>query len=443
VNAKSFRVLVLASLLSTALPACGSSGDDPTQSSEDDDADAQDDDTEQQEAPAGRDKSDARVDKPPADAGARVDAGDDALDATSPSSRDARSEVVDGRTLETDARASDGASPAEPSVPDASSNADGGPGPSDGGSMPNENCSAREPAKAALALRGNLGAHDPVVIESEGTYHVFVTGRGIPTKRSTDRLNWQAGASVFSRNPDWVAERVPGATDLWAPDISLFGGAYHLYYSVSTFGSNRSCIGHATRTSLTSGSWQDRGPVICSNGGSERHDWNAIDPNIVLDESGTPWMSFGSFWSGIKLIKLNAEGARADDRVLAIAGRPPNGGAIEAPFIVRRCGMYYLFVSFDKCCSGAQSTYNVRVGRSDKVTGPYVDANGMALTSGGGTEILRGDSRWKGPGHNAILMTASGAFNVYHAYAASDGHSELRIAELGWNAQGWPISGGP
>lgn len=306
---------------------------------------------------------------------------------------------------------------------------------------PTANCSASRPMPTALPLRGDLGAHDPVIIQADGQYHLFVTGRGIPTKRSSDLRNWQRAPAVFAQNPAWVSQRVPGATDLWAPDISQFGGLYHLYYSASTFGSNRSCIGHATRASLTSGSWQDRGPVICSNGGSERHDWNAIDPNVVLDESGTPWLSFGSFWSGLKLVKLTNEGARADETVHAIAGR--NGGPIEAPFIVRRCGEYYLFVSFDKCCSGAKSTYRVMVGRSKSITGPYLDRAGTPLTRGGGTQILAGAGSWRGPGHNAVLLTPDGDYNVYHAYAAGDGHSELRIAELGWDEDGWPISGGP
>jgi arabinan endo-1,5-alpha-L-arabinosidase len=312
---------------------------------------------------------------------------------------------------------------------------------SDASTEPPPSCSAGKANPAALALRGDLGAHDPVIIQSEGQYFVFVTGRGIPTKRSTDLLNWQRGSAVFAQNPAWIAQQVPGATDLWAPDISHFGGAFHLYYSASTFGSNRSCIGHATRESLTSGSWQDRGSVICSNMGSAKDDWNAIDPNVALDEAGTPWLSFGSFWSGIKQIKLTLEGTRADTTLNAVAGR--NGGAIEGPYIVRHCGEYYLFVSFDACCKGADSTYRIMVGRSRAISGPYLDRSGMALTRGGGTQILAGDMRWRGPGHSAVLSTAEGDYNVYHAYAASDGHSELRISDLVWDDAGWPVSGGP
>ena len=278
-------------------------------------------------------------------------------------------------------------------------------------------------------------------MSADGLFYEFQTGRGIPTKTSSDLLRWKAGASVFAQNPAWVAQQVSGATDLWAPDISRFGGKVHLYYSASTFGSNKSCIGHATRDSLSSGSWQDQGSVVCSNAGGAKDDWNAIDPNAVVDESGTPWLAFGSFWSGIKLVKLTPEGKRADSVVTAIAGR--DGGPIEAPYIVRRCGWYYLFVSFDKCCAGANSTYRTMVGRSRDVKGPYVDRMGTAMLKGGGTQVVASAGAWKGPGHNAVLLTVKGDYNVYHAYSASDGHSELRISELFWDAEGWPVSGGP
>src|SRR6201999_3868170 len=146
-----------------------------------------------------------------------------------------------------------------------------------------------------------------------------------------------------------------------------------------------SCIGHASRAHMNAGSFTDHGAVMCS---ASSDDFNAIDPNIVLDDGGASWLAIGSFWSGIKTSKLTAGGARAAAIVPAIASR--SGGAIEAPYVVRRCGYYYLFVSFDKCCAGAQSTYNVRVGRSKDLLGPYVDKAGTAMMSGGGTQIVGG-----------------------------------------------------
>lgn len=294
-----------------------------------------------------------------------------------------------------------------------------------------------------LELRGDLGAHDPVVIASGDLYHYFSTGDGIATKTSSDLLTWTQRAEVFPVTPAWFRESVPAyePRNIWAPDIAFFGGQYHLYYSVSSFGSNRSCIGHATRESLDAGSWTDHEAMFCSNVAGSGDDYNAIDPNVVLDEGGVPWLAFGSFWSGIKMIRLSPSGEREGTERIELASR--GGGAIEAPFIVRRCGYYYLFVSFDSCCRGADSTYELRVGRSVTVQGPYEDRAGTPLLEGGGTLLLQGAGEWVGPGHNAVLFDGSRAYNIYHTYAASTGAARLRIAELVWDAEGWPLSGGP
>jgi arabinan endo-1,5-alpha-L-arabinosidase len=294
----------------------------------------------------------------------------------------------------------------------------------------------------ALTLSGNLGAHDPsaIVQLSNSTYYEFQTGLG--AKTSTNLTTWSAAAVPFTA-PAWLKDDVPGVTDLWAPDISYFNGQYHLYYAGSTFGSNRSCIGHATRASLSSGSWTDQGAVICSNVGTTDN-WNAIDPNVIIDTDGTPWLDFGSFWSGIKIVKLDASGARAGTSApIAIAARPNNGGALEAPFLVRRCGYYYLFTSWDTCCKGADSTYNMRVVRSTNINGPYTDKAGTAATSGGGTLVAEGDATWAGPGGQSVMIVGSKAYLVYHAYTRSGGTATLRIADLVWDASGWPVPVGP
>lgn len=296
-----------------------------------------------------------------------------------------------------------------------------------------------------LQLTGNLGTHDPMILSADGKFYLFSTGNNLGAKSSSDLSMWKAEPDVLSGStrPAWLDEQVPGVSNLWAPDASFFGGSYHLYYSASTFGSNRSCIGHLSRASLNGGAWKDEGPVICSNVGS-KDNYNAIDPNVIVDTDGTPWLAFGSFWSGIKLIKLDQKGARDGTSLDALASRSSAGGAIEAPFIVRRCGFYYLFTSWDKCCQGADSTYNTRVGRAKALRGPYSDRTGKALSDGGGTLVLQGGTRYKGPGHNAVLFNANKAYNVYHAYDADkDGASVLRIAELAWDDEGWPVSAGP
>ncbi len=286
-------------------------------------------------------------------------------------------------------------------------------------------------------------SHDPAAIEADGTFYLFSTGLGAWT--STDLTNWRNGGGVFGV-PSWMRTAVTGVRDLWAPDVAHFGGQYHLYYSGSVFGKNTSCIGHATRASLSSGDWTDQGsPTICSNisGLAEQNvNWNAIDPNVVFDMQGKPWLAFGSFWDGIELIALDESGERVGDTVTNLAQRR-NGGP-EGPFIVHRCEYYYLFMSWDKCCDGANSTYNIRVVRSKNIDGPYLDKDGTPALEGGGTLVSEGDSNWAGPGGQSVLFTSDDkAYLVYHAYQKPSGAIRLRIADLVWDADGWPVPVGP
>ncbi len=212
--------------------------------------------------------------------------------------------------------------------------------------------------------------HDPVLTQEGDTYYVYSTGSRLIIHCSQDMVEWRWCGRVFERNPGWVTDAIPGVGDLWAPDISFFAGKWHLYYSASTFGSNRSLIGLVTNVTLDPESpayaWSDEGEVIASRPGD---DWNAIDPNLAFDAAGQPWLAFGSYWSGIKLRKIDPASGKlaADDpQLYALATRSRSGGApgaIEAAFIIQHDGAYYLFVSFDACCQGAASTYHVRVGQ--------------------------------------------------------------------------------
>jgi arabinan endo-1,5-alpha-L-arabinosidase len=296
---------------------------------------------------------------------------------------------------------------------------------------------------AMLDLSGAIApVHDPSIVTSaNGFYYVFSTGTGLSVHMSVDLVNWSDAGQVFATKPAWITTTPSSSpNNLWAPDVSSFGGQYHLYYAASSFGSNTSCIGHATTADLDSSAWLDRGPVICS---TSADNWNAIDPMAIVDAQGQPWLVFGSFWSGIKLIKLDLTGARSGTEFTSLSTR--DNTAVEAPYIVHHDGFYYLFESVDFCCQGVDSTYKIFVGRSADIHGPYVDRDGIALLSGGGTQLVIGDDRWKGPGHNAILHTVAGDYNVYHSYdAQAAGIPTLRIAQLRWSdVDGWPISAGP
>jgi len=306
-----------------------------------------------------------------------------------------------------------------------------------GGTTPSPTPPASYPNPGVVT--GDTGTHDPSVVKtSGGTYILAATGNNLALKTSTDRTAWRNAGVVWPGGAPWTTTYTAGSATLWAPDISFHNGQYFLYYAASTFGSQRSAIFLATSPTGASGSWTNQGLIIES---SNAVNYNAIDPNLVLDGSGQWWLTFGSFWSGIKMIRLDpATGRRStsDTAVRSLATRTTASGAVEAPFAYQHGGFFYLFVSFDLCCQGASSTYRVMVGRSSSVTGPYTDRNGTALSSGGGTQILAGHGSIHGPGHQAVIADSDGDVLFYHYYA-DNGASFLGINRIGWDASGWPF----
>ena len=161
----------------------------------------------------------------------------------------------------------------------------------------------------------------------------------------------------------------------------------------------------------------------------------------MIDDAGTPWLAFGSFWSGLKMVKLDSTGARADTMLYSLANGANSRGSLEGAWVFKNCGYYYLFSSWGACCDGALD-YNMRVGRSTSVTGPYVDKAGVQLMLGGGTLLVQGNAAWVAPGHNSVIVYGGKTYNIYHALAGG-GAATLRISELVWDAADWPVSGGP
>jgi arabinan endo-1,5-alpha-L-arabinosidase len=249
---------------------------------------------------------------------------------------------------------------------------------------------------------------------------------------------------VFASSlPAWAPGTIPGTQEPWAPDVSFFAGTWHVYYAISTFAAKRSAIGVATNPTLDRRDpryrWTDRGIVVES---SDATDYNAIDPNVVLDGDDRPWLTWGSFWSGIKLASIDPKTGKLDGPMQHIASRLVPTWGIEAPFIVRHGGFFYLFVSFDYCCRGSASTYNIRVGRATSVDGPYVDDEGVPMLVGGGRLVLEAKGSRRGPGHNAVLRDGSTWRLFFHYYDASRaGTASLGILPIHWTRDGWPAVG--
>lgn len=312
----------------------------------------------------------------------------------------------------------------------------------------------RQPGPAARepALTGELRTHDPALVAGvDGApWYVFSTGDvrvglgSIQVRTSPDGLAWSEVGTVWTAatEPSWVRDVVPGVSNFWAPDVYLHDGTYYLYYAASTFGSNRSAIGLMTAVTLDAADpaygWVDQGEVLRSVPGED--DFNAIDPAVVEDADGTPWMAFGSFWGGIHLVELDwpsGKLADPDAEPVQIASRIGATNAIEAPAIVEHDGWYYLLVSRDACCQGSDSTYNMVVGRSREVTGPYADRSGREMTANGGEPLLAGRGDRVGPGGQSL----SGGYLAFHYYdVAEGGDFRLAIRELAWDEDGWPVA---
>lgn len=355
---------------------------------------------------------------------------------------------------------------------------------------------ASQPAPAAdtSATPRRISVHDPVMIRENGTYYVFATGMGISVWSSKDMKTWKSEKSVFTEppragrpgqpppatdgpvqpppatvvpvQPTWAVEAIPSFVGhIWAPDISYHNGKYYLYYSISAFGKNTSCIGVATNVTLNPEDprfkWEDHGKVIQSFPG--KTNWNAIDPNLIFDNDGTPYMTFGSFWDGLKIVKMKPDLLSIDQdpaTLVTIASRkrdpnapnppaPPNnpvdagGNAIEAPFVFKHDGWYYLFASIDYCCRGERSDYKMIVGRAKSAKGPYLDKEGVSLATAGGTLLMQGNKDWYGVGHNAVVHFDGVDYLVFHGYEAADrARPKLRIEKLRW-VDGWPVVDAP
>lgn len=313
-----------------------------------------------------------------------------------------------------------------------------------------------EERKIREFVTSNPMVHDPVMAKEDGVYHIFATGMGIQRMTSKDRKNWQVKAMpVMTVIPKWIRDSVPGFDKhVWAPDIIRWHNKWWLAYSCSTFGKNGSAIGLLSAAKLDSPIWNDEGCIVASR--ENRDNWNAIDPNFVIDDNDTPWMVWGSFWDGIQIVRLDttmhvAKGEKP--RTLARRYAPgtttaePNPtsahagtNAIEAPFVMKHQGYYYLFVSWDYCCRGSKSNYRVAVGRSKNVDGPYLDKRSNDMLNGGGTVLLEGDKKqYEATGHCAAYSIDGKDIFICHGYSTEmKGAPVLIQREIRWTDDGWP-----
>jgi len=297
-----------------------------------------------------------------------------------------------------------------------------------------------------------IGGHDPAVYSDGQTGTLMGTNCMLCLRSSKDMVTWTAAGNVVSAVPAWVATATGNTTitDIWAPQLSYRDGKYWAYYCASVFGTTTSVMGLATNPVLDRNSasykWTDQGQVFNSVGSKV---YNAIDPNLFVDQAGQPWLLFGSWSQGIKMFAVDpATGMRSSSNttLYSLAGRKSSGSGIEGPTMAYHQGYYYLFTSWDVCCNGTSSTYNTRVVRSASITGPYVDKNGAsaAYGAGNGTLWLSRYGRYIGPGGGTCYKQGERDFMVYHYYDGdNNGNSELLFREIVWGEDGWPVAGQP
>jgi arabinan endo-1,5-alpha-L-arabinosidase len=276
----------------------------------------------------------------------------------------------------------------------------------------------------ATALDGEPYIHDPSTIAfSDGKFFTFGTGGG--GLMSEDGWTWHTGAV-----------RPGGGV---APDIIKIGDRYYVSYATGAGG-------HASNVhTMWSKSLDPKSPdfkfnddtIIVGSDGIEDND--AIDPAFLLDPTGRLWLSYGTYFGNIRIVELDPKTGKR------VAGNKPVNVAIdmEATAMMYRDGWYYLLGTHGTCCDGANSTYNIRVGRSKKVTGPYIDNMGIETLKGGGKLVVAASGRFAGPGHFGLLDLGDGVEKFschYEADLNRSGRSVLDIRPLLWK-DGWPVGG--
>ena len=284
-------------------------------------------------------------------------------------------------------------------------------------------------SRPASALDGEPYIHDPSTITlCDGKFYTFGTGGG--GLMSDDGWTWHSGAV-----------RPGGGV---APDVIHIGDRYYMTYAK---GGGGLAGGHASNvyvmwTKTLDPKSPDFGfkdeTIVASSDGVE--DCDAIDPAFLLDPTdGRLWLTYGTYFGYIRIVELDPKTGKR------IAGNQPVNIAIdcEATAMMYRDGWYYLLGTHGTCCDGANSTYNIRVGRSKKVTGPYLDNMGVDMLKGGGKLVVAASGRFVGPGHFGLLDLGDGVQKFschYEADLDRSGRSVLDIRPLLWK-DGWPVAG--
>ncbi|OQE13774.1 hypothetical protein PENFLA_c043G08503 [Penicillium flavigenum] len=293
---------------------------------------------------------------------------------------------------------------------------------------------------------GACNVHDPTLVQrsSDKRYFRFSTGNKISYASATS-INgpW---TNIGSMLPAGSSVDLAGSDDLWAPDAQFINDLYHVYYTVSTFGSQNSAIGVATSPTMEPGSWTDHGSTGILSSSSKNY--NAIDANLFND-GGSYYMNFGSFWHDIYQAPMNSAATKVASSSYNVAYDPSGTHAVEGAYMYKHGSYYYLFYSAGTCCGfdtsrpASGEEYKIKVCRSTSPTSGFVDKSGVACTNGGGTVVLESHGNVYGPGGQGVFTDSSlGPVLYYHYVDTTIGYADNKKL-FGWNkidfSSGWPV----
>lgn len=282
---------------------------------------------------------------------------------------------------------------------------------------------------------------DPSVIRAkDGYFYLYATQTKtywMPVYRSKDLVNWEYQGTAFNKatEPD-----LPGGGAFWAPEIRFLNGEYVLYYSWAKMNGADISYTAVAVGDTPMGPFPDSKELI----GNKEFGSNCID-QFYYEEDGKKYMFFGSF-KGIYVTELEDDGLTVK---LGNDGKPTLkkqvcGNAFEGTNIYKKGKYYYLFASIGSCCNGVNASYQVVVGRSENLLGPYVDKDGKDMLKNNWELVLEGDGqKWIGPGHNSIIIQDDEGTDwmIYHSYLKKDGEVGGRLGMLDrvlWTDNGWP-----
>ncbi|KAJ7880604.1 glycoside hydrolase family 43 protein [Mycena olivaceomarginata] len=301
-----------------------------------------------------------------------------------------------------------------------------------------------------LPLKGPFFfVQDPSLVQrDDGKYFLFTTYDKVGIITAT-HLNgpWTEVGSILPHNS---SIQLPGPDAIGAPDVSFHNGEYYALYAVSVLGSQNTGIGLATSRTMEPGSWVDHGLVLNSTTGDQ---FNALDPNLSIDEHGNPVLTFSSFCDDIFQVSLARDLKTVIGHPVQVSFNNTSPNPEEGAFVWKHGSFFYLFISSGLCCGfvaddlpPAGNEYKVFVGRSKSAHGPFLDKNGLDMRETGGTLILGSHGNVYAPGGQVIFTdkkTNKDAF-VYHYVPVdspspyNNSFSSLGLNGIDWSS-GWPV----